>query len=202
VVIRALATLPPSLSDPVKPPGCPGPGPLQPPPHASLPPPPPSRSPLPVRLRPWCAFPRRCSGCEQQPRNPTGQELPSLPCTFARKTTFSGYVLTEGNRRICNLRARGEKGKRMRRSWATLVLLLAAGSDGPVLGESPAREEIWEVAHVEGAKIGSVHTTVEPLERSTGRVRATWDLELLFRRHGSLVRLRMEQGTDEEKDGR
>jgi hypothetical protein len=90
----------------------------------------------------------------------------------------------------------------MHRSWATLVLLLAAGSGGPAQGETPAREEIWEVAHVDGAKIGSVHTTIEPLERSTGRVRATWDLELLFRRHGSLVRLRMEQGTDEEKDGR
>jgi hypothetical protein len=64
-------------------------------------------------------------------------------------------------------------------------------------------DEIWEVAHVEGSRVGFLHTTVRSLEGDGGkRLRATAELDLSFKRHNAQVRLRMEHGTDETADGK
>jgi hypothetical protein len=63
-------------------------------------------------------------------------------------------------------------------------------------------EETWESASVEGARVGFVHTTVYRVERAgTEVLHACAALELTFRRHQALLRLRMEQGTEETTDG-
>src|SRR5262249_47093364 len=87
----------------------------------------------------------------------------------------------------------------MRRAWCWGVFVLV--SSAPVLGAEPGKlvEEFWEVAHVDGARVGSVHTTVRQLDK---RLRATADMELTFRRHGAALRLRMEHGTEETPEGK
>jgi transglutaminase-like putative cysteine protease len=66
-----------------------------------------------------------------------------------------------------------------------------------------AVEETWEIAQLDGAKVGFLHTTVVRLS-SDGeqRLRATVELELTFKRHNALLRLRREQGTEETPQGR
>jgi hypothetical protein len=80
------------------------------------------------------------------------------------------------------------------------LLLLAVWAGGVPGAEETPTEETWEVVHVDGVKVGSVHTTTTRLDAR--RSRTTADLELTFRRHGSLLNLRMEQGTDEDPDGK
>jgi hypothetical protein len=86
--------------------------------------------------------------------------------------------------------------------WS-LILLLALPPQ--VRPEQPGTllEEIWEAVHVEGAKVGFVHTTVRRLEgEGPKRLRAAADLDLTFKRHGALMRAHMEQGTEETEAGK
>src|SRR4051794_24756236 len=79
--------------------------------------------------------------------------------------------------------------------WAGLALGGATGGEpGPV-------SEFYEVAHVGAARVGTAHTTTARLPDGK-TLRTTSDLRLAFRRQGSLVKLRMEQGTDESPDGK
>ncbi len=64
-------------------------------------------------------------------------------------------------------------------------------------------EESWEIAQIDGAKVGYVHTAVRRIESESGkRVRASAELDLTFKRHNALVRLRREHGTEETSDGK
>jgi len=64
-------------------------------------------------------------------------------------------------------------------------------------------EEIWEVAQIDGAKVGFLHTTVRAKEANgVKQLRASADLELSFKRNGALMKLHMEQGTEETPDGK
>jgi transglutaminase-like putative cysteine protease len=85
--------------------------------------------------------------------------------------------------------------------WLALLLwapsLAAAEPPGQLI------EETWEVAHIEGVKVGSVHTTVRALEDGgSKRLRTTAELELNLKRHQALLRLRMENGTEETPEGK
>ncbi len=62
-------------------------------------------------------------------------------------------------------------------------------------------EEIWEVAHIDGVKVGYLHTTVRAREvDGVKQLRASAELELTFKRNNAVMKLRMEQGTDETAD--
>lgn len=99
----------------------------------------------------------------------------------------------------------------LRGAWCA-ALVLAVGSPANQVGAAgeadPAAagrlvEEVWERAEVGGTRVGFLHTTVR--EREEGglkRLRATADLNLTFRRHNTLLRLRMEHGTEETPGGK
>jgi transglutaminase-like putative cysteine protease len=63
-------------------------------------------------------------------------------------------------------------------------------------------EEFHEAALVDGARAGTLHTTVTANEPGGKQVRVTARLELTLRRFGALVRLRMDQGSVETPDGK
>jgi hypothetical protein len=69
----------------------------------------------------------------------------------------------------------------------------------------PARElieESWEIAQLDGAKVGFLHTTVRRGESDDGkRFHTTVALDLTFKRHNTLLRLRREYGTEETPKG-
>src|SRR5665213_530409 len=90
--------------------------------------------------------------------------------------------------------------------WLAAFLLLgatAAPAESPRLSDSSGKivEEIWEAAHLDGVKIGSVHTTVRTVGAEEKRLRATVALELTFKRHNATMQLRMEQGDEETVEG-
>ncbi|MHB1425870.1 MAG: transglutaminase-like domain-containing protein [Gemmataceae bacterium] len=75
----------------------------------------------------------------------------------------------------------------------------------PARADSTAEpvEEIWEIAQMEGAKVGYLHTTVRRIASEGGkRLHAAAELELTFKRHNALLRLRREHGTEETSDGK
>jgi hypothetical protein len=87
--------------------------------------------------------------------------------------------------------------------WARgtgLGAVLAVVAAGRAAETPPSAREVWEVAHLQGVRVGYSHTRVEP--RTAGGVRATWALDLTLRRQRALVRLRMEHGTDETAEGK
>jgi hypothetical protein len=92
----------------------------------------------------------------------------------------------------------------MRPSFAfslTLLLLTTALGRADPAGE--VVEEIWEVAHIDGAKVGYLHTTVRAKEVNGEKVfRAAAELELTFKRNNALMKLRLVQGTEETSDGK
>jgi transglutaminase-like putative cysteine protease len=92
----------------------------------------------------------------------------------------------------------------MGRAWGWgLVVLLGVAQAVGADAKGRVVEEIWEVAHVDGARVGSVHTTIRSHEvGGATRLRASSELDLTFRRRGALVRLRMEQATEEALDGK
>lgn len=95
----------------------------------------------------------------------------------------------------------GEEGMRKRWRWALLALLLVGPASGQTSGG--AVEDTWEEARIGGEKVGFVHTSVLERNGPDGRrLRATAVMELTLRRYGSLVRLRIEQGTEETPEGR
>src|SRR5205807_2141988 len=86
-----------------------------------------------------------------------------------------------------------------------LALGLILVSAPLVRAEPPADpvEEIWEVAHIDGVKVGFLHTTVRAQEVNGGKqLRASAELELTFKRNNALMKLRIEQGTEETADGK
>jgi transglutaminase-like putative cysteine protease len=85
-----------------------------------------------------------------------------------------------------------------------LSLLVLLGTGLPGLADEPAGklvEEFWESALVDGVRVGSVHTHTRALEEGK-RLRTTAELQLTFRRNGTLLRLRMDQATDETPAGK
>ena len=95
--------------------------------------------------------------------------------------------------------------KRTTRAVFLLGLGTALMSAAPA-GAEPAGElvqEIWEIAQIEGAKVGFLHTTVRRIESESGkRLRAAAELDLTFKRHNALLRLRRQHGTEETLDGK
>jgi hypothetical protein len=92
----------------------------------------------------------------------------------------------------------------MMKTWGWALLGLV-GAFSPVRADAPDRrvEDVWESAHVDGVRTGFLHTSVRPVEGTGGkRLRATADLQLTFRRYGSLLRLHLENGTEETPEGR
>lgn len=64
-------------------------------------------------------------------------------------------------------------------------------------------EEKWEIAQIEGAKVGFLHTTVQRIDSEDGkRLRTTAELDLTFKRHNSQLHLRRVYGTEETADGK
>ena len=62
-------------------------------------------------------------------------------------------------------------------------------------------EETWEAAALDGAKVGSVHTTVTAVNGDAKHLRVSVALELTFKRHNATMQLRMEHGDEETADG-
>jgi hypothetical protein len=96
----------------------------------------------------------------------------------------------------------------MRRT-ARAVLLIGAGltvmAVAPLRAETPRRlvEEVWEAAHVEGARVGYQHTTIRQVDlEGDKRLRAAAELDLTFKRHNAVLHLRREQGTEETPEGK
>ncbi len=88
-------------------------------------------------------------------------------------------------------------------SGCGLVLLLAVLPTGRASEPPRQASDVWEVAHLDGARIGFAHTTVEAREIGGAKLlRATWELDLTLRRNRAVLRLRMEQGTDETAEGK
>lgn len=96
----------------------------------------------------------------------------------------------------------------MRGATKTVLLVgigLAMASAAPAGADSSGElvEESWEIAHIDGAKVGCLHTTVRRIDSESGkRFRAAAELALTFKRHNALLRLRREYGTEETSDGK
>src|SRR5947209_5330544 len=85
----------------------------------------------------------------------------------------------------------------------SLGLILAAAAAVRSEPAGDVVEEIWEVAHIDGVKVGFLHTTVRAKEvNGAKQLRASAELELSFKRNNALMKLRMEQGTEETADGK
>src|SRR5579875_191134 len=76
------------------------------------------------------------------------------------------------------------------------AMLVGADSFGELV------EESWEVAQVEGVKVGCLHTIVRRLSEGNQHLRTIAELDLTFKRHNALLRLRRIWGTEETKEGR
>lgn len=86
-----------------------------------------------------------------------------------------------------------------------LLVGMAMLSAASACADSPGEllEERWESAQIDGAKVGFLHTTVRRFDSDGGkRLRAAVELELTFKRHNALLRLRREHGTEETSDGK
>jgi transglutaminase-like putative cysteine protease len=72
-----------------------------------------------------------------------------------------------------------------------------------VADSAPVRAaESWNSVFIAGAKVGSLHTAVEPFkDRGRDRVRVRVDLVLSFKRLDATVTIRMRQSTVEMRDG-
>jgi transglutaminase-like putative cysteine protease len=80
---------------------------------------------------------------------------------------------------------------------AALIALAAVAAEP---ASAPVLSETWESVRLDGARIGSLHTTVR--EVGPGKLRSTAELDLTMRCYGTLVHVRREYGTDEASDGR
>jgi hypothetical protein len=94
-----------------------------------------------------------------------------------------------------------------RHPWWTgllgMAVVVGCARPAPAATDENLVEETWEEARIEDARVGFVHTVVQEIQGGTDkRLRATAMLDLTLRRHGSIVRLRTEQGTEETAEGR
>jgi hypothetical protein len=82
-----------------------------------------------------------------------------------------------------------------------IVLVPAVLADADSSGELV--EERWEIAQIEGVKVGFLHTTVRRIDSEGGkRFRAAAELDLTFKRHNAVLHLRRVSGTEETPDGK
>ncbi|MBI1917580.1 MAG: transglutaminase domain-containing protein [Planctomycetes bacterium] len=91
------------------------------------------------------------------------------------------------------------------RSWKAccLAVILCAGAIRAEEQQGKLTEDVWEAAHLEGARSGYFRTTVHEIDRDGQKLlRTNQALNLTVRRYGETVQLRMESGTDETKDGK
>jgi transglutaminase-like putative cysteine protease len=93
--------------------------------------------------------------------------------------------------------------KIIRRTFWFLAITAMAGVAVPALAETKEElvEEIWESAHLDGARVGFLHLSVRKIDNGK-RLRAAAELELTLKRHNALLRLRREQGTEETPEGK
>jgi hypothetical protein len=96
-----------------------------------------------------------------------------------------------------------EQATIMSRPATYFVLLLLTGIASASVSAGELLEETWEVAQLDGSRVGYVHATVHDRETAMGRrLTATRELVLGIRRRNALVQVRMEQGTEETADGK
>jgi transglutaminase-like putative cysteine protease len=91
------------------------------------------------------------------------------------------------------------------RSWKAccLALVLCVGPVRAVEQPGKLAQDVWEAAHLEGARSGYFRTTVYESERDGQKLlRSNQELNLTVRRYGETIQLRMESGTDETEDGK
>jgi transglutaminase-like putative cysteine protease len=84
---------------------------------------------------------------------------------------------------------------------AALVLFgIEARADGP---QGKLIEDIWEVAYLEGARAGYVHTEIHEIDKN-GRTYFTTvlSLNLTVKRNRDVIQLRMDSGNTETSDGK
>jgi hypothetical protein len=100
------------------------------------------------------------------------------------------------------------ENKRMTRTTMAALLIGIGMAMWPVAspGADSARvlvEESWEIAQVEGGKVGFLHTTVYRIDSESGkRFRAAAELNLTLKRHNTLLHLRRVWGTEETAEGK
>jgi transglutaminase-like putative cysteine protease len=87
--------------------------------------------------------------------------------------------------------------------WSIFLCLFAVvpgrAADKPAM--KPI-EEVFEVAVVDGSRVGHVVTTVHRHDKEGKQLRTTSTLELTLRRYGAIVRLRKEEGSVETPEGK
>src|SRR5437660_1125301 len=91
------------------------------------------------------------------------------------------------------------------RSWKAccLALILCVGVVRAEEQQGKLTQDVWEAAHLEGARSGYYRTTVHEIDRDGQKLlRTNQELNLTVRRYGETVQLRMESGTDETEDGK
>jgi transglutaminase-like putative cysteine protease len=81
--------------------------------------------------------------------------------------------------------------------WLIVVPTWAAESPGRIV------HDIWNTAHFEGGRAGSVHTVIREIEIDGQKMlRTTTELKLSIQRNRNTIQLRMESSTDETTDGK
>ena len=87
----------------------------------------------------------------------------------------------------------------MKRTCAALLLAasFAVAADAPKLPE-----DTYEIALLDGARVGYCHTSVRKNDGDGKELRVTSSLELTLRRFSTQVRLRMDSGTIESPEGK
>src|SRR5262245_4495416 len=124
-------------------------------------------------------------------------EGPAAPAA-ARHSALAGPFPRQG--RLCFPRSslRGAAEVIMTRlSGLLLVTACLAWADSPRLPE-----DTYEIALLDGARVGFCHTSVRKNDGEDKELRVTSSLELTLRRFSSQVRLRMDSGTVESPDGK
>ncbi len=90
----------------------------------------------------------------------------------------------------------------------TITCLLVLLCSAVLRAEDPqlavANRDIWEVAHVDKARIGFFHTSIQSTERNNQKLlRTSQELNLTVKRYGdTTTQLRMISGTEEDGDGK
>ena len=91
----------------------------------------------------------------------------------------------------------------MRRWCGCFFGLFLVGLIGAAEPQGKIVHETWDAAYLNKAKAGYVHTTVREIEEGDQKVlRTSLELDLTVKRFNDTVRLRMETGSDETKEGK
>src|SRR5262245_59832913 len=91
------------------------------------------------------------------------------------------------------------------RRWQIALALWASlfASSDSWAGEPKLTAEVWDVAYVQGARSGYVHTYIHELNKDGIKLlRATMELRLTVLRSGEVIRLGMDTGTYELEGGK